>query len=385
MSGLRDLILDFRECAGFRSEADVLDVAEIIAGLGLRPGVGAYTGTSQPEPVDGVRPFVSTRHHVFEGYGPIDRLHMMDDWGYGAVWARAPGTRAMVSVFRRSEADWDLKVSICTWSHTHTNLSLEEHVSASTELLEQIGSVLYRRVRPALGIVYGAGSEIGLASVVLLRDLAVGWRTWYGPTYVETYGQEALLGLPDRTEGLDDGGVYHALDATPLQLAKGDRSLYTNVWPYLDQHSLDPAWPRRPRPRKGRAGTRGAAGPAHANGPASTNRSERSGNGTRPPERTLDEVKAYVIQTLDTALVFAGGTVHLFMLPIIWSRLAEEQRVVTFRMLLYRIQAHQQEHPSVRIEVRFDEIPPDLREWLEGAFPDGGPVSYGLLTDDPPE
>ena len=112
--------------------------------------------------------------------------------------------------------------------------------------------------------------------------------------------------------------------------------------------------------------------------------SEPTGNDTRSAERTLEEGKAYVNQMLETALVFAGGSVHLFMLPIGWTHLSEEQRVVTFRMLLYTIQVHQQEHPTVRIEIRFDEIPPELHEWLDGVYPAGGPVSYGLLTDDPP-
>lgn len=385
MSGLRDLVLDFRDCAGIRSEEDVIDVAQVIADLGLRPGVGAYAATSQPEPVDDVCAFVPTTRYFFEGYGPVDRIRMVEEWGYGAVWLWARGTRSHVSVYRRSEMDWDLRVSICTWSYEHANRALEEFVKRSTELLEQIGSALYPRVRPALANLYGIAGEIYQPVTVIRRDLVLGWRSWYGPAYVEKYGREVLLGLPDRAYLLDDGGVYHALDATPLQLVKGDRALYASVWPYLDQHGLEPAWPKRPRARKGRVSSSSSSGPARTNGSGHATEPEPDGDETRPAERTTDEVKAYVNQLLDTALVFAGGSVHLFMLPIVWSRLTEEQRVVTFRMLLYRIQEHQRDHPTVRIEIRFDEILPELRDWLEGAFPDGGPVSYGLLTDDPPE
>lgn len=390
MTAVRSFNLTLWECANLRSEADVIDVAEKMADLGLRPGVGAYTGTSEPQPVDDVRAFVPTTHRSFQSlktHGRVDRRLLAEAWTFTGLWMRVPGAHSIVTIARREGAgDWDVSVMMLTWSHEHAKLPLEQFVNGTSDLLERIGEALYSRVRPAFGMLYGVtSSEIDLPSAVIRRDLVVGWRTWYGPAYVEKYGREVLLGLPDRVEQLDDGGVYHALDATPLQLATGDRSLYANVWPYLDQCGLEPAWPRRPRSRKGHSVARASSGPAPANGLGSTNGSEPTGNRARPAERTLDEVKAYVNQMLETALVFAGGTVHLFMLPIGWTQLTDEQRVVAFRMVLYIIQGHQQEHPTVRIEIRFDEIPPELREWLEGAYPPGGPVSYGLLTDDPSE
>jgi hypothetical protein len=210
---LRNLTLKLVDCAGIRTEQDVLDIVQTVADLGLRPGTGAYTATGQPEPVNDVHAFVPSTHHVFLSDAKTDRRIMAEEWGFGGVWLHARGTRSLFSVARRGPGDdWDVSASILTWSYEQTRLSFERFVSEATTLLETMGTQLRPRACPEFGILYGVTSdEIDLAHAVMRRDLVVGWRTWYGPAYVERYGHDVLLGLPDRTERLNDGGVYHAL------------------------------------------------------------------------------------------------------------------------------------------------------------------------------
>ncbi|MCC7368088.1 MAG: hypothetical protein IT306_06690 [Chloroflexi bacterium] len=101
-------------------------------------------------------------------------------------------------------------------------------------------------MRPSIGLIYGVGDDdIDMPPPVLRRELLVGWRTWFGPEYVEKYGRDLLLGLPDRAE--------------PLDLVTGKRGVYAGVGAYLTEHDIRPAWPRLPRPKSGATPRRGWA------------------------------------------------------------------------------------------------------------------------------
>ncbi|MCC7368085.1 MAG: hypothetical protein IT306_06675 [Chloroflexi bacterium] len=374
MSRLRDLILDFRECAGLASEADVLDVARIIADCGLRPGIGAYTASGQPRLVEDVESHLRSIRLVFDGYGPVDRLHMVEEWSYGAVWLVAPGTRTIVSIFRRSETDWDVKISISTWSHEDAGVPLEAFAGASTEMLTRIGKALYTRIRPALGILYGVSGELSLPAVVLRRALVVGWRTWYGPAYVEKYGRDLLLGLPDQAELLDDGGVFQALDVDALDLATGKRGVYAGVGAYLTEHDIRPAWPRLPRPKSGATPRRGREAPIVVD--------DFTDDETSLAESQDTEFQDNIQALLSTVIVLDTG-LRVLMLPLPWSELDEARQVIAYRQLLYAVQTLRTRHPDGRVRIEFPEIPADLAAMLATNYPAGGPVSYGLLTDPP--
>jgi hypothetical protein len=258
LTRIRDLILWHVECAGIESESDVLDVAAMIANLGLQPGVGAYTARTQMEPVDDVRGFVPTTHYMTPGVVRPDRRLSVERWSYGAVWLSGRGIRCGVTINRRGGArDWDVAVRVLTWSHEHAKIPLQVAADDATAVLEKIGTTLYPRLFPTMGLLYSAGEDdIELPHAVLDRKLAVGWRSWYGPAYFETFGRELLLGLPDRTEALDDGGVYQALDVAPLDLVTGKRGTYAGVVAYLAERDIRPAWPRLPRPKPGGASRR---------------------------------------------------------------------------------------------------------------------------------
>jgi hypothetical protein len=370
MSDVRNLTLRFLECAGIESETDVLDVAETIADLGLRPGVGAYTATGQPAPVEDVRSFVRTQHRPVPGGERPDRHYMFESWVYGGVWMPARGVRTAITIARRGGAwDWDVTVTIRTWSHSHAGMPLEALVQGATDLLEQIGIALYPRARPAIGLLYGVGNDdIDMPPVVLRRKLIAGWRTWYGPAYVDTFGRDVLLGLPDRTEPLGDGGVYQALDVDPLDLVAGKRSVYAGVVSYLEERGIRPAWPRMPRPKSDQAAPR-----------------RRRAEQEVMENRKLDELQEYVREMLSNAIVMESG-LRVLMLPLQepWSELSAAEKDLIYQHVAYIAQEIMTEHPQGRVRIEFDEVPADLRAMLDAAFPPGGPVSFGLLTDDPP-
>ena len=369
MSDVRDLTLRFLECSGIESEADVLDVAEILANLGLVPGIGAYTQTSQPEPVEDVRRYVSTLHKLAQGGGRPDRRLMYERWVYGGIWLPAPGMQTVIRVVRRGGArDWDINVTLHSWSHPGAGTSLEAVAERGVDLLLQIGTTLYPRTRPSVGLLYGVGNDdVEMAPVILRRRLIVGWRTWYGPAYAEKYGREVLLGLPDRTELLDDGGVYHAIEVEPLDLVAGKPSVYAGVLSYLDKEGIRPAWPRMRRAKSSTAAPR--------------RQEERVVVGNR----TLEEFQQFVRELLGTAIVFEGGLrVLMLPLPEPWPELSAAEQELVFEHVVFISREIMTNHPEGRVRVEFNEIPPDLRMMLDAAFPPGGPVTFGLLTDDPP-
>ena len=372
MTVVRDLVLWLVECSGIESVSDVLDVASMVADLGLRPGVGTYTATTQPEPVEDVRRFVPTTHYVTPGIVKPDRRLNVERWEYGTVWPSARGVRCSVTISRRGGArDWDVAVRLLTWSYEHAGVPLPDLAGDASALLERIGTTLYPRVMPALGMLYSVGDDdVELPRALLDRKLAVGWRTWYGPSYVEKYGRELLLGLPDRTALLDDDGITQALDVAPLDLVTGGRGVYAGVGAYLAEHDIRPAWPRLPRPKSGATPPRQQEAPRVVDDPTAD-------------ATSLDAFQDDVRALLSNAIVLDTG-LRVLMLPLAWSELDGAQQTIVYSHLRQVAEFLLTEHPGSRVRFEFTEIPADLRELLSTTYPADGPVSYGLLTDPPP-
>jgi hypothetical protein len=258
-------------------------------------------------------------------------------------------------------------------------------VTAWLTLLERAGRALYDQIQPGLGVILAArpSDTSELTPPYLKRRLFVGWRTWYGPGYVETFGRDLLLGLPDRAEKLDDGGVYQALDATPLDLVTGKPSVYAGVAAYLAERDIQPAWLRLPRPKSGNASRPKSRSGARPSSVPPT-QPETPGPDTVDEDTGPDEFQQDVRELLSTVIVLTTG-LRVLMLPLAWSELGESERMIAFRHLLYAVQSQLTQHPDCRVRVEFQEIPAELRAWLEASYPAGGPVSYGLLTDTPPD
>lgn len=257
MSDLLDLELGFWDCAGIRTEADVIDVARLVAAQGLVPGVGPWTATSTPRPVAAadIGAFVPTVHFASGGSArrsrarSADRLTPQETWGYAAVRPEQPFGQAQVGIGRLGEDNWEVSILVSTWSHARAEMPPQAFVASWASLLEGIGTALYARTRPVLGAVTASPptsyESDQLARWVLQRRLVVGWRTWFGPAYVDAFGRDLLLGLPDHTTPVDDGGVSHALDAPAVALVQGEPTIYSRVKSYLALRNIEPAWPRR--------------------------------------------------------------------------------------------------------------------------------------------
>jgi hypothetical protein len=262
----RDLEFTFWECQRLASQADVVEVVELIAGFGLVPGRRggpAWTRegrTPEPVPFSDIPAAVEAAHHLTIAGEQLARgeraspLSSAEWWRFGLVHREHPHIPTTVTIGPRVGGQWDISLYVYTPGHTDQGLSLEAFCASWGPLLEQVGDALYARARPALGAITNTKDEIiGFPGLVNRRRMLVGWRTWYGPAYVETFGRDFLLGLPDRAQPLDDGGVRHALDAPALALAQHAPDLYASVWPYLDGAGVEPAWPRARRrgPRRG--------------------------------------------------------------------------------------------------------------------------------------
>jgi hypothetical protein len=264
MSDPLDLELGLWDCRGIRAESDVIEVVRLIAEQGLVPGVGPWTATATPRPITPaeITAFVPGVHFASGGSAKrsrgrsVDRLTPMETWGYAALRPEMPGGQAQVGIGRLGEDNWEASVLVSAWSHARAGVPLHEFIASWAPLLERIGAALYGHTRPVLGAITASPSTSyesdQLSGHALRRRLVVGWRTWLGPAYVEAFGRDLLLGLPDRAQPLEDGGVFHGLDAPAVSLVQGDPAIYNAVWPYLEQAGITPAWPRPRRARPAR-------------------------------------------------------------------------------------------------------------------------------------
>ena len=375
---IRSFDLSLMECTRIHSEQDVISTVDAVASLGLFPGVGSWTVASSPKPVMDIAAFLPTVHRVWEQPRSAKRtsqVRTVENWGFGLVWPEMPGGRGQFTISRRGVADWDVSVLLSLWSYEATRTTLPVFAEVCAGLLSRIGMLLYERAAPAMSILYDfdADEDVDLPSMTVRRRMVVGWRTWYGPAYVEAFGRDTLLGLPDRAEPLDDGGVFHALDAPPLALVQGDRNMYAGVFDYLRARGIEPAWPKPPKAPRAR---RTSSAQSRRTGSA---QSRRTGV---DDDREQIEFNEYMRTLLDTILVLADGR-RIVMLPIAWPTLSEAQRVIAIRHTLYAIESLLQRHPDGTVQVEFDEIPPDLRGLLDRAVGGNPRVTVGLLSDPP--
>jgi hypothetical protein len=101
-------------------------------------------------------------------------------------------------------------------------------------------------------------------------------------------------------------------------------------------------------------------------------------------EQSIDEFQEDIRELLSTVIVLDNG-LRVLMLPLAWSELDETRQTITHRHLLHVVQSQLTEHPGSRVRIELEELPADLQQLLASTFPAGGPVSFGLLTDDPAE
>jgi hypothetical protein len=365
MRTLRSLNLILRECRGIHSSADLARVLAVFRPLGLAPGSGAFTATDTPHPVEDLaadiaNPWVSEQGRRAAESGTLGPTQTMERWPWTLVRIEQPQTRGNIYFTRRGEGTWDILITAATFSHSVLGVTADEFINDWAVLLEKLGDALYLEARPTLAILTATGDNEFATEPehIERRHLAIGWRTWYGPAYVEKFGRAWLIGLPDSTKALFDGGVAHAL-ATPLTaVVYGDAGVYARVWPYLDHARVEPAWPRRRKSRK-----------------------------SKQPVRDED-AKSAILRSHIRGLLNTTHVVNLVthrqrvkMLPLIWAPLSALERSVAIASVREMLQLELDGHADGIVHLETSELPDDLRETLDGLVADGGRLTYALVPE----
>jgi hypothetical protein len=208
--------------------------------------------------------------------------------------------------------------------------------------LLELGHLLYPLVRPEYGYLDEAYANPMLSKDVLKRRLKhISWVNFFGPAYVEKYGQDFLLGLPGyKTEPLPDGGVFHQLSPTFVAPSEQEaKRLRQEVIAYCARHGLQvtcrapfviPGLTLQPKPKE----------------PVSD-----------------AELQAYLAQILSITLVLDDGTrvKHLY---IPWDDLTPQQRQMAVEAIRQAAIAEIKRPDRKRIRLEFNEIPDELDQVL---------------------
>ncbi len=226
---------------------------ELIRPLGLALAVGYWDFGTHPTPASDIRACLEEGHYDWPKLWPNarsrpkDPLKQTENWARGLLRVDQPQTFSMAHMARRGEDQWDVSFSITPVGYGKPGAQVEPWADDWGELLERLGERLYPRLRPTIALIVGMDDNTPefLRSFVEGR-LSVGWRSWYGPRYVERYGRDWLRGLPDRTSDLADGGVAHALAASAADVITS-QDVYAPIWPYLEESGVEPFWPRKRR------------------------------------------------------------------------------------------------------------------------------------------
>jgi hypothetical protein len=353
---LRNIWFYLRECRGVASEKDVREIVQSLNRFGLVPGVGAWTGTATPQPVEDLTAHLEKVHHVAPPFRKPDPGVAAELWSFGMLCVEQPWVQAQAAVSRQQLSDvWDILLSVFTPSHARQGMTLEEFSASWCTLLEHLGDALYARAGPALALIVGHDSQYTrFAKDAMQRRLLIGWRTWYGPGYVEAFGRDWLLGLPDRARLLDDGGVAHALDADLAAVLRGEGDPYARVWPYLRAARITPAWPR-------------------------PSRRPRKPTGQETKDAALTAFRRAVRELLETTIQL--GERRVKMLPLGCNTLAREERLLALHSVREAVQEELAAHPSGGLHLEVSELPADLQALLDRLATGTGRLTYEVVPE----
>lgn len=244
-------------------------------------------------------------------------------------------------------------------------------VEPLSQRLLALGQECYTLARPAIGYINEAWTKEPMDTEVKRAKLvSLGWANWYGPRYVERYGQDLLLGIPGHTTArLDDGGVFHQLTPTFLvDDAKAAHALRQAVRAHFRQAGLKvtcqaPYVERRifgppPPPPLSAAAARAEYG-------------------------SLDEFRAGVAALLETTLVTQSGR-RVKVLLLAWGRLPATYREVALTVLREIAEAELAARPQVEVDFEFSEFSREqvaLMRQLRAQY--GDQISYAQVDMDP--
>ncbi len=348
------LLMRFDECTELHGEGDVEDIVELFARFKLVP---TKDGATPVADVSNHLTSVHNRGPVFKNPAPGLASDM---WILKMLRTDQPQVQTNLYLSRdQLDGAWRLLVSVWIPSHARQGLTLDEFGASWTELLDGLGSALYQRVGPVLGSVLSTTPDARHFNErdITNRRLVIGWRTWFGPGYVETFGPERLLGLPDRTTTLADEGIHHALEADLAQVLRGDGDPYARVWRYLNSSGLRPAWPRAPRAARASRTT---------------------------IDQQLTDYRRVIVELLSVVIELEGDQ-HLIVLAPDWTvledrRLGRAKRALLLQSVQEAVDRELAEHPNASIRFELDQdAPKELRRLLDHLVNDHSRLSYVVL------
>ncbi len=210
------------------------------------------------------------------------------------------------------------------------------------QYLLELGRAFYPIAQPMLGYIDEAYANPTLSKDALkLRLKHISWVNFFGPAYVQKYGQDFLLGLPGyQTELLPDGGVFHQLSPTFVAPSEEEaKRLRQEVIAYCARHGLKvtcrapyviPGLTAVPEPRASLSDA---------------------------------EVREYLRQALSVTLVLKDGT-RVKPIYIPWENLTPRQRQMALEAIRQAAIAEIKRPGRKRIRFEFNEIPDDLDQML---------------------
>jgi hypothetical protein len=225
------LTLGLWNCRGLRADEDIVGMLGILRELGLESASGMYGDGRPSEPAGDLAAFVAARLRdsrqgtLSEGKDlPYFRLEPRRGMSFALLHPSMPGLRGGGSVQLSHPVIWDVVIHAYVGSYDSGSDPREADSAFMGELLERIGDSLYELARPAIAYLVAEAfdEDTGVdPQHPDRRRLIVGWRTWFGPAYVDHWGREWLLQLPDGATELDDGGVKHSLEASAFEVVRG--------------------------------------------------------------------------------------------------------------------------------------------------------------------
>ena len=216
-------------------------------------------------------------------------------------------------------------------------------VEPLAQRLLAIAQDLYPLAHPTYGEVEG-NSDWESRDVARFRLKHISWANFFGPVYVEKYGQDFLLGLPGyKTELLPDGGVFHQLASTFVAPSEAEaQRLRREVIAYCAQHGLKvtckapfviPGWTAQGKPPKGLS------------------------------EADLEGLLAHILA--GATLVLKDGT-RVRVLRIPWGDLTEGQRERVLAAIRQAAVQAIRTSGGARVRFEFNAVPDDLDALLRG-------------------
>ena len=226
--------------------------------------------------------------------------------------------------------------------------------------LLKLANTLYPILAPSFGWVdesEATGRYIKEAVKTQLK--VIGWANFFGPSFVETYGRDFLLGLPGwKVEELADGGVFHQLSpAITADDPKSALELRRRVEKYCADRGL------KVRCR----------GPYYIPG-GQTGESGKEGYGSD------EEFKLYLETILGTTLTLDDGT-RVKPIYIQWQALTLTQRELALGCIRAAAISEVREHRDVPIRFEFNELPDDLAQAMRDVVGEDNPDFVFVQTN----